>query len=389
MRKLLILGADYTEIEIVTAAREMGYYSIVTDNRTDWTKSPAKYVADEAWNISYSDIDLLTDKCRENGVEGCMAGFSEFRINFKEKCLQNGITVPKSYKPDEDIQFPVIVKPVDNGGSKGISICFSDEQLKAAHALAVENSSSRQVLIEQYIQADEVMIYFTVHNGIVDLSAMCDRYMHRYDRRITQLPIGYCFPSKHLETFVKYHYNNFKDLIEDIGIKNGLIAFQSFVIDKDVIPFDPTYRLDCTMSYHLCQKQNQSNVLKMLINYSMNSTMGDDELISSHESPYFEKFSFELPILLGKGTISVIRGIEEIRNMKEVIHVFVKQGVNDVMGKTADFLQMFCRIHLLCNNESEMLTAVRRVFDIISILDESGNDMIINRNFFAERIIQE
>lgn len=42
LRKLLIIGADYPEIDIVNAAREMGYYSIVTDNRLNWDDAPAK-----------------------------------------------------------------------------------------------------------------------------------------------------------------------------------------------------------------------------------------------------------------------------------------------------------------------------------------------------------
>ena len=42
MRKLLIIGADYFEIEIVNAAKEMGYYTVVTDNRLNWDNAPAK-----------------------------------------------------------------------------------------------------------------------------------------------------------------------------------------------------------------------------------------------------------------------------------------------------------------------------------------------------------
>ncbi len=58
-KKLLILGAYNSEIEIVNCAHEMGLTTIVTDNHTDWNFAPAKYVADEAWNISWSDIDTL------------------------------------------------------------------------------------------------------------------------------------------------------------------------------------------------------------------------------------------------------------------------------------------------------------------------------------------
>ena len=80
MKKLLILGSTYHEIDIIKRAHTKGIYTIVTDNNLDWSKSPAKYVADEAWDISWSDIDKLYDKCVEVGVNGVIAGFSEFRV---------------------------------------------------------------------------------------------------------------------------------------------------------------------------------------------------------------------------------------------------------------------------------------------------------------------
>lgn len=414
MRKLLIIGAGYFEIEIVRAAKEMGYYTIVTDNRINWDNAPAKKKADEAWNISYSDIELLAEKCRENRVEGCIAGYSEFRVKcaktlcdklgfpfyignvnfvsinnkilFKEKCVQSGVSVPKLYKKDE-IEYPVIIKPADGDGSRGISICYNFEQAKEGYELALTFSAAKKVLIEQYIKADEVMIYFTVHNGIIDLSAMCDRYMYRFDDRITQLPVGYYFPSKHLDVFIKSNIQEFEKLIRSFEIENGLVAFQSFFIGNEAIPFDPTYRLDGSMSYHFCDIINNSNVLKMLINYSMNGTMGNDEIISAHENPFFTIPSFELPVLLGKGIISSVNGIEKIKQMPEVIYVFVKQKVGDEMKKTADFTQILCRIHLQSSNNKTLCECIGRIFDHLSVLDEKGNDMIINRGCY-ESIIQ-
>ena len=80
MKKLLILGATYNENVIIERARKKGIYTIVTDNNLDYSLSPAKYLADEAWDISWSDIDTLYLKCKENKIDGVIAGFSEFRI---------------------------------------------------------------------------------------------------------------------------------------------------------------------------------------------------------------------------------------------------------------------------------------------------------------------
>ena len=405
--KLLVLGAYKTEIEIIDAAHSMGYYVIVTDNHENYDDAPAKYVADEAWNISWLDIEKLCIACNINNVKGIMAGFSELRVRaaeelalalklpfyadgadltticeknkFKNACIESGVCVPKRYLYGEKIQYPVIVKPSDNGGSRGITICYSEIELDDAYKKAASVSNNGDVLIEQYIKAEEVMVYFTVHNGMTELSAMCDRHMRLFDEHITQLPIAYVYPSKYLETFEKYNFDAFKRLIYNLGIKDGLIAFQAFVVNRDVIPFDPTYRLDGTMTYHIVEAINGINVLKLLINKSMNGTMGDDAAIASLENPHFNKYAFELAVLLGKGTIGSIEGLDEIEKEKNVIYVNKRLDVGNEMHSIADFSQIFCRIHIVADSVIEIADTVEKINDNLAVLDNSGNDMIICR----------
>lgn len=145
-KKILILGASYTEIFIVERARKMGIYTIVTDHYTDRDISPAKKCADEGWDISWTDIDELYLQCKACGVDGVLAGFSEFRVDsmiklcrrlnlptyineeqllktsdkteFKKLCLEYSIPVVPAYDCNsENIIFPVIVKPVDRGAA--------------------------------------------------------------------------------------------------------------------------------------------------------------------------------------------------------------------------------------------------------------------------------
>lgn len=54
---LLVIGGTDNEVTLVQRAQALGAYVIVTDYNKDWSKSPAKKVADEAWDISYSDLD--------------------------------------------------------------------------------------------------------------------------------------------------------------------------------------------------------------------------------------------------------------------------------------------------------------------------------------------
>lgn len=406
-KKLLILGAYSSEIEIINAAKKMGVYTIVTDNHTDWRQAPAKYLADEAWDISWSDTQTLAKMCKKHNVDGCMAGFSERRIKyakdlstimnftfyadgadldiitdklkFKEACIKNGITVPKSYEYANDIIYPVIVKPADNGGSRGITICYNKEELNDAHEKAMLNSDSSRVLIEQYISADEVMVYYTIHNGQCTMSAMCDRIMQKFDSKITQLPIGYYYKSKYLDSFIKNSDEKFQKLIKNLDIKNGLIAFQAFAVKDDFIPFDPTYRLDGTMAYHLTEYLNGSNVLKMMIRHSLTGSMGDDKEIIETENPNMNKIGFQLPILLTQGKISRVVGIDDIKAMEDVFFIKTIKQIGDTCSSYADFSQMYCRIYMSADDENKLAEIIEKIYKTIDVLDENGKSMIIGR----------
>ena len=164
MKKLLMLGTSNTSIEIIELAKARGIYTITTDY-LEPEKSLAKLISDEYWMINTSDIDALEKKCREEGITAVIAGVSEFNIvqmmelcrrldlpcwctpgswnalqkkhEFKRLCRENNVLTPKDYflsnPPTEEeldtIQFPVVVKPVDQWLSRGVSYCSTREEV--------------------------------------------------------------------------------------------------------------------------------------------------------------------------------------------------------------------------------------------------------------------
>lgn len=64
MKKILLLGTSLASVEIVQTAKDMGCYTIVTDNLPP-ELSNAKYEADEYWMISTDDIDQLEKNVRK------------------------------------------------------------------------------------------------------------------------------------------------------------------------------------------------------------------------------------------------------------------------------------------------------------------------------------
>ena len=180
MKKLLLLGNNCHVDELIKYAKARGVYTIVTDNLTV-EQSPVKAMADEAWDISVFDYDVLEKKCREENVTAVLCGASEVCIKankelcerlglpfyanekawditndkfaFKQACVECGLPVPKDYVLDinfkaEDlanIEYPVVVKPTDCFSSLGLHICQNEQELIEGYKDAYEKAEESYI----------------------------------------------------------------------------------------------------------------------------------------------------------------------------------------------------------------------------------------------------
>ncbi len=171
MEKLLMLGTSLGSKNIVEYAKSQGIYTIVTDYLPP-DVSTAKLVSDEYWMINTGDLDILEAKCREEGVTCIMCGVSEFNLemtmelckrlglqsyctpeawhysrdkaDFKALCREVGAPIADDYYLSDDltddelskVKFPVVVKPVDLSGNRGITYCYNKDELVQAYRYA-------------------------------------------------------------------------------------------------------------------------------------------------------------------------------------------------------------------------------------------------------------
>ena len=69
-KKILILAGAYQHCKLVKAARELGLFTIVTDNIPN---SPAKLIADQALDIDVFDVEGIVEFCRREKVDAVLS----------------------------------------------------------------------------------------------------------------------------------------------------------------------------------------------------------------------------------------------------------------------------------------------------------------------------
>lgn len=185
MKKLLILGGDHFTIPVVEAAHKQGYYVITCDYLPD---NVAHKVSDEFINFSTTDKEGILEWAKNNPIDGVVTftdsgvvttaylqhhlGLPQIgplesvkilqnKAKFRQFLIDNGFVAPKAkgFSRKEDalalkdfFTLPVMVKPVDAAGSKGVTKVSDWSELEAAIDWAIQFSFSGDFIIESFIE---------------------------------------------------------------------------------------------------------------------------------------------------------------------------------------------------------------------------------------------
>ena len=186
MKKLMILGGSRYVIPVIKKAHELGLFVITCDYLPD---NIAHSYSDDYVNISIVEKEKVLEVARKINIDGIIsfacdpgvvtAAYVAEKLNlpsagsynsicilqnkrrFREFLAENGFNVPvaKGYHSVDDalldaqlFNWPVIVKPVDSAGSKGVTKVDSVSSLKTAIIKALKISKSGEFIIEDYLE---------------------------------------------------------------------------------------------------------------------------------------------------------------------------------------------------------------------------------------------
>lgn len=256
-KKLMLLGGIRYLLPVIKAAHECGYYVITCDYIPD---NIAHKFSDEYVNVSIIDKDAVLDVAREKEIDGIMSfgvdpgvvtasyvqnemqlpSFGPFesieilqnKDLFRAFLSKHGFNVPKSkgYATAEDaltdadqFNYPIIVKPTDSAGSKGVTRVDESKELKFAIEYAFAHSISGHIIIEQFIEkkgSSSDTDSFSLNGKLKFVSFNAQRFDDNAVNPYT--PAAYSWPS----TFTKQEENY---LISEIQRLLSLLKMETSV----------------------------------------------------------------------------------------------------------------------------------------------------------------
>lgn len=262
MKKILLLGGLRYLLPVIESAHKLGYYVITCDYIPD---NIAHKYSDKYINASIIDKEAILKIAKDEKIDGIMsfavdpgvvtAAYVAEQLNlphsgtyksililqnkhlFRKFLEDNGFNVPKSkgYSNyfdalnDKDyFTWPIIVKPVDSAGSKGVMRVDNIEELEKAVEFALNNSLSKQIIIEEFIEKQGFSSdtdCFSVNGELKFVSFSAQRFDENAPNPYT--PSAYSWPSTMTELQEKELSNDIQRLLSLLEMKTSIYNIET------------------------------------------------------------------------------------------------------------------------------------------------------------------
>lgn len=206
-KNLAIIGASYLQLPLIRKAKEMGYTTHVFAWAAD---DVGEKEADVFYPISIVEKEEILSKCRQIGICGICSIASDLAaitVSYVANALhltcnsihstsistnkhlmrlafeKHGDPSPRSILINSvnelasiNVTYPVIVKPTDRSGSRGIYKVLCRDELKPAVESAIEQSIEKKALIEEYAEGKEYSVEYLSYRGQHTFLAVTEKY---------------------------------------------------------------------------------------------------------------------------------------------------------------------------------------------------------------------
>ncbi|MEK5079747.1 ATP-grasp domain-containing protein [Solibacillus sp. FSL W7-1436] len=313
MKKILLLGGSIQQIPAIEYANGQNYYTIVCDYLPN---NPGQHFAKKYYCISTTDKEAILEIAIKEKIDGIVAYASDpaapvaayvaeklklptnpylsvevlaFKDKFRKYLRDNRFNSPKSesFYSFEDalgkldqFKFPLMVKPIDSSGSKGVSKIQNKSEFEKAFNLAINNSRIKKIILEEFIEKDHPYMIAGdcfVTNGKVEFLGLLNS--HRNKKNNPFVPIGTSYPIVLNLKRLKLIEEEIQRLFKLLNIKFGAFNME-IMIDKN----DFLYFIEIG-------PRNGGNMIPELLKYSTGINM----IAATIETALGNTFNFELP----------------------------------------------------------------------------------------------
>jgi len=406
MKKVLVVGGGVQHASAIQILKQYGYYVVLAD----YTPNPKgkqfadKHIQENAFNVSIleqlvvkENIDIIFNICFDLAMPS-VAYVSEKlglpipynyeqalnntdKMRMKDIFIKNGILTANYCVVDETLQitqrlnYPIVVKPADSSGSRGIFKVCSEQKRDIAIQQALLQSNSHKVILEEFIAGKEYQVDCIVKGG--KLSVVLAKQKLRFIDEDVVSPAG----SLILPDDKNPLYQRQKELASQLAsafcISNGVFFYQCLEKDGNLYVIEIGVRIGGGLGYKMIRDIKGVDFVKMAVD----SWLGRE--LQYTISPNNEYFLSNAIFSSQPGVIKGVQGFEKLASSNVVDNYDIY--IND--GKVVDGrISNKNRLALYLTHASsvkELQEKYQKIIDGVEIVEESGKQCFDNSLYLS------
>lgn len=390
MKKLLIIGASILQLPAIKRAKELGHYVAVADFNPNAVGIP---FADKFYNASTIDIDAICEVAKDFQPDGIMTLATDMPMRsiaaatsllglpgismdtaikstdkgemikaFKEHGVESPwfYIIEKAEQLQEvmpQIEYPCILKPTDNAGSRGVMLVNTEAELMEAYQYSVSQSRGGWVILEEYMTGPEVSVEVMVVDGEPHVLQVTDKLTTGAPYFVE---MGHNQPSMLPENDVE----RIKDLacraVKSVGINCGPshVEIKLTPSGPKMVELGARMGGDC-ITTHLVPLSTGVDMIKATIDVSLGLT---PDIV-----PTLQKGSAIRFLDAPNGIIKVIEGVEKAQNIDGVQEVSLTKTVGDEVTDIHSSLDRCGFVIAQCDTANEAIKVCEKAKDLVLV----------------------
>ncbi len=253
--KVLITNGGYAEIPLIKACKAEGFHTCVAGRNG---RAPGNALADEYFNVDYSDADAIEKLVHSVKIDRICSGCSDYaykavgkvcnrmgipghdsdeviamlhdKDKFRQLAVSIGLPSPTAVmcssctdiEKAKKLKFPVLVKPVDAAGGHGISCCRNSTELLDAAKIAFHGARGGRIVVEEYLEGTDHGFSSLIKDRKVVFS-FCDNEYHAAERYAVS---AVSWPSTVNQTAIADLTRQVEALAKHLNLGDGLVHVQ-------------------------------------------------------------------------------------------------------------------------------------------------------------------
>jgi carbamoyl-phosphate synthase large subunit len=399
MKKVMILGANDGQIPFMHICRGKGAYVIAVSIEGDY---PGFRVADKSYYCDIRDKDAILKIAMEEGIDAILTDQTdvsvptvayvaekmglkgigyETALKFTDKYIMRceakkaGIKVPnfglatsyeEALKISQSLRYPIIVKPTNSSGSRGVIKVNDVGELKLAIAESLSCSGNNRVIVEEFIIGREYLVDgFALNYDYINTDLGIKEYFDKPNMYISKMCM---FSSASLidDANEEKVLNTNKKLVEAFGLKFGITHGEYILSDAD----QEVYLVEIAargggvyVSSDLTPLASGINTNELLVAYVLNDVQCNlKELVLDNRVAAWRCFE------LTSGTVTSIENIVETERIDGVYKVCLDYlNVGDKIFELTDDTRKHGPVLVTGNSREDCFSCIDKVKNTLKI----------------------